>query len=92
VKRFVRRLLIAAYLVETGLLLVIVPWTSSWDHNYFGMLAPSLRDLMVNEFVRGGISGVGLITLVAGVRDLSAAILAKHAERTEPGTSAGGVR
>jgi hypothetical protein len=89
---FVRRLLVAAYLVEAGLLLVIVPWTQFWDHNYFGLVVPALRGIMVNEFVRGAISGIGLITLVAGVRDLSSAILAKHADRTEAGPSAGGVR
>ena len=73
----------AAYLVEAGLLLVIAPWTTSWQHNYFGSLFPPLRTFMVNEFVRGGVSGVGLITAVAGLRDLTSAIFARQ-DRPDP--------
>ena len=81
---FVRRLLVAAYLVEAGLLLVIAPWTASWDHNYFGMLVPALGNIMINQFVRGGVSGIGLITAVSGLRDLTAAIFARQADRPRP--------
>jgi hypothetical protein len=77
-------LLVASYLVEAGLLLVIAPWTGSWQHNYFGSLLPWLGQLMVNEFVRGAVSGVGVITASAGLRDLTAAIFARHAERRRP--------
>jgi len=77
-------LLVAAYLVEAGLLLVIAPWTASWQHNYFGLLLPRLGDWMTNEFVRGAVSGVGVITAAAGLRDLTAAIFARHAERRGP--------
>jgi hypothetical protein len=78
---FVRRLLVAAYLVEAGLLLVVAPWTGSWQRNYFGAIVPWLGEFMVNEFVRGAVSGVGVITASAGLRDLTAAIFARHAER-----------
>lgn len=39
---------------------------------------------MVNQFVQGGISGVGVITAVAGLRDLSAAIAARQTARSRP--------
>jgi hypothetical protein len=80
----VRRLLVAAYLVEAGLLLIVAPWTASWMHNYFAALAPSFGRVMMNEFVRGGISGVGLITTVAGLRDLSAAISTRQMREPAP--------
>jgi hypothetical protein len=70
---------VASYLIEAGLLLIIAPWTPSWDRNYFGALWPWLGQAMANEFVRGGVSGVGVITAVAGLRDLTAAIFARHA-------------
>jgi hypothetical protein len=79
----VRRLLFAAYLIEAGLLLIIVPWTASWHQNYFGLLLPALGEIMANEYVRGAVSGVGLITAFAGVRDLAAAIAARQARRSE---------
>jgi hypothetical protein len=81
--RFVRRLLVASYLVEAGLLLIIAPWTLSWQHNYFGLLLPALGSLMENQFFRGAVSGVGLITTFSGIRDLSAAVAARHAQRAE---------
>ena len=80
----VRRLLIAAYLAEAGVLLVIAPWTESWQHNYFGALVPALGRFMVNEFVRGAVSGVGLVTFVAGLRDLTGALFARHAGGPHP--------
>jgi hypothetical protein len=79
---FVRRLLVAAYFVEAGLLLVVAPWTTSWEHNYFGTWWPPLGAWMANEFVRGGVSGVGVITAVAGLRDLTGAIFSRHAAAT----------
>ncbi len=80
----VRRLLVAAYLIEAGLLLVVAPWTASWQRNYFGALVPALGEIMTNEFVRGAISGVGVITSFAGLRDLSAVLTARRTERPHP--------
>lgn len=36
---------------------------------------------MSNQFVRGAVTGVGVITAIAGLRELSAAILARHAAK-----------
>jgi hypothetical protein len=84
----IRRLLVAAYLLESGVVLVITPWTGSWQHNYFAGLLPLLGRAMTNPFVRGGISGIGLITALAGLRDLAAVVLARHAARAgAPDTS-----
>lgn len=69
------RLLVGAYLVETGVLLVLAPWTALWDRNLFAM-TPWLGGLMNNAYVRGGVTGVGLVTASAGVRDLAALIAA----------------
>lgn len=74
---FVTRLLVAAYLVEAGIILVVGPWTPPWDRNYFASLLPWLGVLMASEFVRGAVSGVGLITIVAGLRELTGAFLSR---------------
>jgi hypothetical protein len=71
-------LLVATYLIEAGVLLVLAPWTASWDRNYFGHLVPWLGVAMRNAFVRGGVSGLGLITAVAGFLDLAGALVARH--------------
>ena len=68
--RFVTRLLLAAYLIEAGVLLIITPWTTFWERNRFAELAPLIGHWMTNPFVRGAVSGVGVITAAAGIRDL----------------------
>lgn len=74
---FVTRLLVAAYLVEAGIILIVGPWTPPWDRNYFAQLLPWLGELMASEFVRGAVSGVGLITIIAGLRELTAAFMSR---------------
>ena len=74
-------MLIAGYLVEAGLLLVLAPWTALWDHNYFGTALPWLGSWMTNEFVRGGVTGVGVITAIAGLRDLFSTIFTRQVDR-----------
>jgi hypothetical protein len=64
------RLLLVAYFLEVGLLLVFVPWSAFWERNYFAHLLPGLGWLMANHFVRGAISGLGLVNLAAGLVEL----------------------
>jgi hypothetical protein len=58
------------YFVWAGLWLALSPWTALWDHNWFAGVVPGLDVVMANPYVRGAVSGVGLVTLWAGVREL----------------------
>jgi hypothetical protein len=49
----------------------VLPWSTFWEQNYFSTLWPSVGHLLTNNFVRGGISGLGLVNLCAGFIDLS---------------------
>ena len=70
--------MLAAYLIEAGLILVFAPWSQWWvDKNYFAHAVPWLGWWMSNSFVRGGVTGVGIVTAFAGVRDLSGVIVAR---------------
>jgi hypothetical protein len=64
------RILLVAYFIEVGVLLVLVPWSAFWDRNYFAHLVPWLSAVMANHFVRGAVSGLGVINVVAGVAEL----------------------
>jgi hypothetical protein len=75
----VARLLVATYLIYAGLMLAIAPWTQFWVHNYFGQAWPWLGALMGSAYVRGGVTGVGLITMATGVRDLAGRLRARSA-------------
>ena len=61
----------------------MAPWTSLWERNFFADAVPILGAVMANEFVRGGVTGIGLITAVAGLGDLTAAIL-RRSSRAQP--------
>ena len=54
-----------------GLLLVLLPWSSFWDRNYFAELAPVLRAWITNNYVRGAVTGLGVVNLLAALADLS---------------------
>jgi hypothetical protein len=65
------RFLLVAYLLEAGLLLVVVPWSAFWDRNFFLESLPIL-ELLKNNFVRGAVSGVGVVSVCAGLVELLA--------------------
>ena len=67
--RFTRVLLFLYYL-EVGLVLLIAPWTTFWERNYFVELNPVLEILLISHFVRGAVSGIGGVCLVLVVVDL----------------------
>ncbi len=63
-------LFFALYCVEAGLFFTVVPWTRIWTlnpllHHHFviGMWAD-------NPFVRGFISGLGVVHILIGVKDM----------------------
>lgn len=64
------RLLLAIYFFEAGVLLLAVPWTGFWDRNYFVYVVPALGSVIGSDYVRGAISGLGLINVAAGVSEL----------------------
>ncbi|MDH4066690.1 MAG: hypothetical protein OEW19_19995 [Acidobacteriota bacterium] len=61
-------------MVEIGLLLVLIPWSRFWERNYFGLLVPAVQAIMTNNFVRGAVSGLGLINLWIAVAELTAVV------------------
>lgn len=67
----IRRLVLVAFFLEVGLLLIVLPWSAFWERNYFAAAWPPLRPVLANSFVRGAVSGVGLINLYAAFADLT---------------------
>lgn len=67
------RLLAAAFILfclEIGLFLVFVPWSALWEHNALLNYSVYLRGLLLNNFVRGAVSGLGVVDLVLGASEL----------------------
>jgi hypothetical protein len=55
------------FYIELGMLLAVLPWTRLWTDN--GVLAglPKLREVLQMNFVRGLITGVGLVDVWIGI-------------------------
>ena len=60
-----------ALFIEVGLLLIVLPWSTFWERNYFVYLWPLMRPIITNHFVRGAITGLGFVNLVAGFAELA---------------------
>lgn len=73
-----RRLFLVALFLEVGFLLVVIPWLGFWDRNYFAQAIPAMHDLITNNFVRGAISGLGLVNVYVGLSELIATMTARH--------------
>ena len=74
-----KRLFLVAYFLEVGLLLVLVPWSAFWDHNYFANTLPGLRQVVSNNYVRGAVSGLGVVNLLMGFNELASVLWARRA-------------
>lgn len=55
--------------ILTGVILVILPWTPHWDQNYFLDAVPILKQLLLTNVVRAGVTGLGLIDLAIGIAE-----------------------
>ena len=65
-----RRLILLAYFVEVGLVLLVVPWSPFWDRNYFVQMWPALETLTRSNLIRGAVSGLGVVNLWAAMSEL----------------------
>ncbi len=67
------RLLAVAFILfcfEIGLFLVFVPWSQLWEHNVLLGYSFHLRGFLLSNFLRGAVSGLGLIDLALGFSEL----------------------
>jgi hypothetical protein len=63
---------------EIGFLLIILPWLDSppWNENYLLLLAidklnwPGLGRIMTSGYTRGAVTGLGLLNITLGVREI----------------------
>lgn len=75
------RLLLVIYYVEAGLLLLVVPWSAFWERNLFVERVSWLGEVGTNHFVRGAISGVGVVCLAAAVVELTTFVWSRFQTR-----------
>ncbi len=57
----VLRVLLILICFELGILLILVPWSAFWERNYFLERYPVLIPFLLNPYLRGAVSGLGVI-------------------------------
>ncbi len=60
------------------MLLILIPWSTFWDRNYFGEAMPVMREVLTNNFVRGAVSGLGLVNVLAALGELADLFLTRR--------------
>jgi hypothetical protein len=71
--------LFITFCLEVGIFLVVYPWTPWWENNYFSNLLPQWRFYWDNMYVRGAISGLGVVNLyISFVEALRLRRFARH--------------
>jgi hypothetical protein len=57
------------FCLEIGILLIVLPWTRIWTDNSLLLGFPQIREFLMHDFVRGLISGLGLVDIWMGVAE-----------------------
>jgi hypothetical protein len=55
--------LLITFCLEIGVFLLVFPWTEWWDNNYFANSIARIRDYWDSMYLRGAVSGLGLVNL-----------------------------
>ena len=59
----------------------MAPWSQYWDRNVFAQ-SPLVASWLSNAFLRGAVTGVGVITALAGLAELGGAF--RHRQQPDP--------
>jgi len=71
-------LFFALYCIEAGFFFTIVPWTRVWTLNPWLHSSIEVAVWADNPFVRGFVTGFGVIHLIVGTRDLILVLRARR--------------
>ena len=58
------------FCLEVGIILLVLPWSEYWDDNFFSNWLPGLGALWESAYVRGAVSGVGVLNIFISFSEL----------------------
>ncbi len=50
---------------------MLIPWSAFWERNYFVEWSAALKSLLTSNYMRGAISGLGLVNVWAALAELA---------------------
>ena len=59
------------YCLEVGIFLLVYPWMRLWDQNFLLQYSSYLKVVLLNDFVRGAVSGLGIANLILGAWEVA---------------------
>ena len=63
-----------------GVTLVMAPWTTLWENHPALSLSLGLREVLLAPWFRGGVTGLGVVNLLAAASDLHAMVFRRGTE------------
>jgi hypothetical protein len=63
-------LLFIIFCLEIGVVLLVMPWSEYWDNNFFATWTPSARAFWESPYVRGAVSGLGIVNIFISFTEL----------------------
>jgi hypothetical protein len=63
-------LIFIVFCLELGLFLVVFPWSEFWDRSFYSTLAPEWHAYWLNAYVRGAVSGLGVVNVYISVVEI----------------------
>ena len=64
---------------------MLIPWSRFWERNYFADVVPVVHDVITNNYVRGAVSGLGLVNIWIALADLGVALTRRDEPAGSPG-------
>jgi hypothetical protein len=56
----------------------VAPWSGFWGRNAFTEYLPGLEPLLASPYFRGAVSGIGLVTVLAGLAELTGLMMRRR--------------
>jgi hypothetical protein len=53
-----------------GIALLMLPWQSPWENNYFIDIYPQIRPVVANSFFKGAVLGLGIVNIIIGIQEI----------------------
>lgn len=50
---------------------MLIPWSAFWERNYFADWSAALKALLISNYTRGAISGLGLVNVWVALAELA---------------------
>lgn len=64
----ISQVLVMLLWIELGILLIVVPWSEYWEINSFLYQYPRIGLVVSNAFLRGAISGLGVMNVLLALQ------------------------